>query len=65
MQQVSKSAKDLITKILLPEAKRYGSNDIFNHPWMLKEGNKVPLKINFNKLVAFSKFSKVISCLLR
>jgi len=59
MQQVSKSAKDLITRILLPDAKRANPQDIFNHPWMLKEGNKQPLKLNFNKMASFAKYSKV------
>jgi hypothetical protein len=60
MKTVSKGAKDLLQKILLPESKRISVVDIFNDPWIQKESNKGPLKINFNKLVAFSKFSKVV-----
>ncbi len=59
MKGVGKSAKDLIGKILQVEGKRISSDDIFNHPWLLKEGNKAPLKVSFNKMLAFSKFSKV------
>jgi hypothetical protein len=60
MKTVSKGAKDLLQKILLHEGKRISIVDIFNDPWIQKESNKGPLKINFNKLVTFSKFSKVV-----
>lgn len=59
MKTVSKSAKDLIGKILQPEGKRISTNDIFNDPWVLKEGNKAGLKVNFNKMASFTKFSKI------
>jgi len=59
MKTVSKSAKDLIGKILQPEDKRVSATDIFNDPWIAKEGNTGPLKLNFSKLTTFSKFTKV------
>jgi hypothetical protein len=59
MKTVSKNAKELIQKILQPEGKRISIADIFNDPWVIKESSKGPLKINFNKLSSFSKFSKV------
>ena len=65
MKNVSKSVKDLIHKILQVEGKRISAEEIFNHSWMLKEGSKAPLKVNFNKMVNFSKFSKVSPPTLR
>lgn len=59
MKTVSKSAKDLIVKILQPDIKRISAQDIFNDPWVLKEAHKTPLKLVFSKLASFSKFSKV------
>ena len=61
MEGVSSECKDLIQKILLPADKRLNLDQIFNHPWMLKEplSNK-PLKVSFAKVQSFSKFSKVI-----
>ena len=59
MKGIGKSAKELIARILQVEGKRFTAEEIFNHPWMLKEGSKIPLKVSFNKMVSFSKFSKV------
>ena len=59
MKAISKGAKDLIQKILQPEGKRISIAEIFNDPWVIKEGNKGPLKMNFTRLASFSKFSKV------
>lgn len=59
MKSVGKSAKDLIAKVLQVEGKRMSAEEIFHHPWMLKEGSKAPLKLNFGKMVNFSKYSKV------
>jgi hypothetical protein len=36
MKTVSKAVKDLILKILQPEAKRISATEIFNDPWVLK-----------------------------
>lgn len=36
MKTISKSAKELISKILLPEGKRIAIADIFNDPWVIK-----------------------------
>lgn len=49
----------MIQKILQPDSKRITINEIFNDPWILKEANKGPMKVNFNKLAGFAKYSKV------
>lgn len=59
MDGVSSECKDLIQKILVPADKRYTIDQIFNHPWMLKELSNKPLKVSFGKVQSFSKFSKV------
>lgn len=59
MKTVSKAVKDLIVKILQPEGKRISIADIFHDPWVLKECPKNPLKPNFSRMSAFSKYSKV------
>ena len=59
MKTVSKSAKDLIQRILQPDNKRISLQDIFNDPWVMKETAKNPLKLTFSKLSNFTKFSKV------
>jgi hypothetical protein len=65
MKTVSKAAKELIQKILMHESKRISLADIFNDPWILKETSRIPLKVHFNRLVTFSKFSKVFLPLVR
>jgi len=60
MDGVSAECKDLIQKILVPAEKRMTVDQIFNHPWMLKELSSKPLKVSFSKVQNFSKFSKVL-----
>jgi calcium-dependent protein kinase len=59
MEAVSSSAKSIISKILLPDNKRLTPTQIFKDPWIMKESSNVPLKLNFSKMAAFSKFSKI------
>lgn len=59
MDGVSAECKDLIQKILVPAEKRMTVDQIFNHPWMLKELSNKPLKVSFSKVQGFAKFSKV------
>lgn len=59
MKTVSKAVKDLIVKILQPENKRILIADIFHDSWVLKEGTKNALKLNFSRMSSFSKYSKV------
>ena len=59
MKNVGKSVKDLIAQVLQVENKRISAENIFNHPWMLKEGSKIPLKLSYSKMLNFSKFSKM------
>lgn len=51
--------KDLISKILVSADERITIEEIFNHEWMIKDLPNVPLAINFHKMAAFSKYSKL------
>jgi calcium-dependent protein kinase len=59
MTNVSSSLKDLIKKILVEDDKRLTIKQIFDHPWMVSKANSTPLKLKFNKMSNFSKFSKL------
>lgn len=59
MENVSKGAKELIKKILVPTDKRMSLADIFQDAWILKEAHTSPLKLSFAKLTNFSKYSKM------
>jgi hypothetical protein len=59
MKNVSQEAKSLISRILLPDAKRMTCEDIFRDAWVLKEAAKTPLKVDFSRMVGFTKYSKV------
>ncbi len=58
-ENISAELKDLIQKILVPADQRITIDEIFNHPWMLIDVPNVPLTINFHKMAAFSKYSKL------
>lgn len=45
--------------MFLPEDRRPGAAELFEHPWLKENQSKAPLKLNFGKLANFSKFSKV------
>lgn len=59
MKGVSDSLKDLISKILVPEDNRITIDGIFAHPWMKEDIERKPLKLNFRKMVNYTKYSKV------
>lgn len=59
MKKVSADLKDLISKILQPEDKRYTLNQILQHPWMNTSISRKDLKINFGKLRKFSKYCQL------
>lgn len=59
MKKVSSELKDLISKILQPEDKRYSIDQILKHPWMNSLLSKNDLKLNFDKLRRFSKFCQL------
>jgi hypothetical protein len=59
MEGVSEGAKSLIARILVPDSKRITCEEIFKDPWILEESSKTPLKVDFTRMVSFSKFSKV------
>jgi len=54
MKKVSSELKDLISKILQPEDKRYTIDQILKHPWMTSALCKTDLRLNFNKMKRFS-----------
>ena len=60
MKNVSHEAKALISRILMPDGKRMTCEEVFRDPWVMKEAPKTPLKVDFSKMVGFSKYSKVI-----
>jgi serine/threonine protein kinase len=59
MKDVSKEAKDLIARMLVPADKRISMQAIFEHPWMSSALPATNLKVSFRRLHEFSKFSKV------
>jgi hypothetical protein len=58
-ENISAELKDLIEKILVPADERLTILEIFDHPWMKIDIPNVPLAINFHKMAAFSKYSKL------
>lgn len=59
MKNVTQWLKELITKMLVPDSQRITIEEIFEHPWMRIELDTKPLKLKFNRLQNYSKFSKV------
>lgn len=62
MKSISSEAKTLISKILLPEGKRMTCEEVFRDPWVMKEAARTPLKVDFSRMVGFTKYSKVKYC---
>jgi hypothetical protein len=56
---VSKDAKDLISRMLLPVDQRISLKEIFDHPWMKSKISTTNLNASFKKMHDYSKFSKV------
>ena len=43
--KISKEAKDLLSRMLVPESERFSASQVLNHPWFnLINGNKIPLE---------------------
>lgn len=59
MKSVSKEAKDLISKLLMPEDQRISLKEVFEHPWMSVPLPATTLKVSFRRLHEYSKFNKV------
>lgn len=60
MKKISSELKDLIKRMLVPAKERISIKEIFDHPWMKQEQiNKSLLKLNFGKIINFSKYSKL------
>ena len=45
--------------MLVPAEDRISIEEIFKHEWMTKDLPNVPLTINFHRMAAFSKYSKL------
>ena len=59
MENISAELKDLIFRMMQPKDKRITIEQIYEHPWMKAPLTKNALKLNFGKIINFSKFSKV------
>ena len=59
MKKISPQLKDLIYRILQPESLRLTIDQIYQHPWMNMEESKLDFRINYSKIINFSKYSKV------
>lgn len=55
MKKISSELKDLISKILQSEDKRYTIDQILHHPWMTSNLNRIDLKLNFSRMKKFSR----------
>ena len=53
-------AKDLISKMLLPEKERLSASQVLQHPWFnLVKNEKIPLKnLNFGKQNFFKEYKE-------
>ena len=49
----------MLKKLLAKEAERPNASEVFEHSWLKKKQNAPFMKLNFNKLASFSKFSKM------
>lgn len=59
MKKVSAELKDLISKILQPEDKRYTLDQILRHPWMKNSLSRNDLQVNFSRLKKFAKYCQL------
>lgn len=64
MKMVKNSVKELIASILVDAPKRPTADVILKHPWVTSGGSNEPLKININRMKAFTTFGRVDGCLL-
>ena len=57
---ISTEAKDLLSRMLVPEAERLSASQVMNHPWFnLVKDNKIPLeKINFHGTNFFKEYKE-------
>ena len=57
---ISTEAKDLLSRMLVPEAERLSATQVMNHPWFnLVKDNKIPLeKINFHGTNFFKEYKE-------
>ena len=57
---ISTEAKDLLSRMLVPEAERLSASQVMNHPWLnLVKDNKIPLeKINFHGTNFFKEYKE-------
>lgn len=59
MSDISLLAKDLIKRILLPADKRITIEEIMKHPWVRIPAKKIKIKIDFQPIIRYSKFSNL------
>lgn len=60
MKQVSPEVKNLIKRMLVPARERISISEIYEHPWMnVSTLSKQSLKLNYGRIMSFSKYSKV------
>ena len=60
MKKISFELKDLIKKMLVPAKNRITIDKIFQHPWVkAAELNKANIRLNYGKIINFSKYSKL------
>lgn len=60
MKNVSLELKNLIKRMLVPAKERISIAEIYEHPWMnVTEVSKQNLRLNYGRIINFSKFSKV------
>lgn len=59
MKKVSSDLKDLISKILQPEDKRYTIDQILKHPWMSSTLSKNNAKLNISKMRKFAHYCQL------
>ena len=60
-KSVSKSAKDLINKMLCPAAVRLSAVEVLEHPWLKEEqvSNEEPLALDFKSLKNFQNAERL------
>lgn len=59
MKLVNNSVKELIASILVDPGKRPTADIILKHPWVTSGASNEPLKININRMKAFTTFGKL------
>lgn len=59
IKSISNQLKDLLKKIFVPDHLRIMLPEIYHHPWIRAEIGDRLIKVNYGKMISFSKYSKV------